>query len=93
MESSVSLTCSQVLVFINQFNDHFSYETSSPLVDAGHYFTYGCLVPLVVNVINDAYLNTHRSADVRLAGHIPDRDYCPHCNELLPSRNRIIAAR
>ncbi|KAM5536533.1 hypothetical protein V8D89_009810, partial [Ganoderma adspersum] len=35
-----------VLVFVNQFNDHFrplSYETSSPVIDAGHYFTYGLL--------------------------------------------------
>ncbi len=41
------LTLLQLVVLIYQFN----YDSSNNLVDAGYYFTYGCLVPIVVNVI------------------------------------------
>ena len=34
----------QLVVLVYQFN----YESSGTLVDAGFYFTYGCLVPIVV---------------------------------------------
>ena len=83
----VSLIRLQLVVLVYQFN----YESSGTLVDTGFYFTYGCLVPVVVNANRN--VRTRICTNLSLAGHIPHHHHCAHRSQLLASRLGLIPPR